>query len=593
MTEIRRHDVYNCELRTSDNGRRLTGYAARYNVESKADALPFSESIAPGAFDRSLEAGDDVVALFNHDPNKILGRRDSGTLRVSTDTKGLRFDLDLPPTALGEEIAALVERRDLDQMSFGFIVREDRWSKKNNRKTRQLLDVSLVDVSVVLSGAYPATSVATTQRGLHYMSANRKQELTGELARLVEEARSIVPEDGSPADVTGTDQERLDKIFERVDAVEASLRDISNAAKLDAAEAKVEELESEPTRSWVPGIDRHPVRNSGNPHTTMRSVADSADYRSAFNSYIRGQGSIQELRDMAVGTDTLGGAVVPTVLENYVIETLEGLSTMRMISDVATEDTDKEIPVQDSVGAASWQAEAATITPVDTTFDSTSISIVAHACTAAVRVSVELLADANFDMNRYLGRIIARRFSALTEEAYVNGSGSSQPTGLFQTSVPTDNTVTASGTTFSTIDADDLISCVFSLAPQYRQGANFVMSDAMLKAVRLLKDSNGQYLWKVSERYSDVRDGNPDTVMGYPVYSVDTDYAPADGTGVIAAMFGNTKQYFMIRDRGNPGTQMLIDPYSNALTREVDYVAYRRTDSKVTLPAAFACIKTA
>lgn len=86
------------EVRTA--GRRIEGYAATFNTE--ADLGGFRERIAPGAF-RSALAGD-VLAMLDHDPGKVLGRTRSGTLRLSEDSKGLAFSLDLPDTQAGRDV---------------------------------------------------------------------------------------------------------------------------------------------------------------------------------------------------------------------------------------------------------------------------------------------------------------------------------------------------------------------------------------------------------------------------------------------------------------------------------------------------------
>lgn len=145
--------------------RRLTGYAARFG--STARIGDFSETIRPGAFARTLESDADVVAILDHDPSKLLARRSSGTLRLTEDAYGLRFEIDMPPTTMANDLLALVERGDVHGMSFGFRVRPggDQWSA--DRTQRTLTDVELVEISVAQSwAAYSDTSVhARTRQG--------------------------------------------------------------------------------------------------------------------------------------------------------------------------------------------------------------------------------------------------------------------------------------------------------------------------------------------------------------------------------------------------------------------------------------------
>lgn len=152
------------ELRASDDGKMIAGYAAVFNVLSD-DVGWFREMVMPGAFTRCLASDPDVRALFNHDSNIVLGRTRSGTLRLSEDTRGLKFDCDMPETSMGQDILKMIKRGDVSQCSFGFMVNEQNWREEKDDKgdfqvTRELTDVELFDVSPVTYPAYPQTSVS-------------------------------------------------------------------------------------------------------------------------------------------------------------------------------------------------------------------------------------------------------------------------------------------------------------------------------------------------------------------------------------------------------------------------------------------------
>ena len=147
------------EVRTA--GRRLEGLAAVFNVPA---TLPGGvvESIAPKAFAASLRGGADILALVDHDPTRLLARTRSGTLRLTEDALGLRFELDVPDTQLGRDVLALAERRDLGGMSFGFRVQAEDWPSRNRRI---LSGVELVEVSAVAAfPAYSGTTIAARAR---------------------------------------------------------------------------------------------------------------------------------------------------------------------------------------------------------------------------------------------------------------------------------------------------------------------------------------------------------------------------------------------------------------------------------------------
>jgi len=139
------------------NGRRASGYAARFNT--RADIGSFTEEIRPGAFD--LES--DVLCLLDHDTSKVLGRTKSGTLTLRTDDQGLYFELELPDTAAGRDVQELAKRGDLGGMSFGFKVPKGGESWEGN--TRVLNKVDLREISIISAWpAYPETSVNVRSR---------------------------------------------------------------------------------------------------------------------------------------------------------------------------------------------------------------------------------------------------------------------------------------------------------------------------------------------------------------------------------------------------------------------------------------------
>ena len=151
--------------RRDGSGPRLVGHAAVFNSLSE-DLGGFREQLAPGAFTEAIEK-DDVRALWNHDPNYVLGRNVSGTLRMSEDVRGLAIEIDLPDTpTIRDLVAAPIERGDVSQMSFGFSVRPggQDWAKDDTGQVvRTLKKVRLFDVSPVTYPAYRATDVAVRE----------------------------------------------------------------------------------------------------------------------------------------------------------------------------------------------------------------------------------------------------------------------------------------------------------------------------------------------------------------------------------------------------------------------------------------------
>lgn len=156
-TERRTFTVRDIEARQAEDGTmRMAGYAAVFNEASVP--LPFIEKIAPGAFRKTLSETPDVRLLANHE-GLPMARTKNGTMRLYEDERGLYFEAELANTQEARDLYTLVERGDVDQMSFAFRVIRQNWSK--DRTERTLTEVSLADgdVSIVTYPAYPATSV--------------------------------------------------------------------------------------------------------------------------------------------------------------------------------------------------------------------------------------------------------------------------------------------------------------------------------------------------------------------------------------------------------------------------------------------------
>jgi hypothetical protein len=159
--ETRRLTVNDFEVRQgpAGDGMSFSGYAAVFNSDS--EPLPFVERIAPGAFKRSLKSKNNIRMYLNHDSSMLLATTRAKTLRLMEDAKGLKVEADLPDTTVGRDLSTLIQRGDVDSMSFGFSVppKGDSWS--DDGMVRELKEVRLYEVSVVTGfPAYQATSAS-------------------------------------------------------------------------------------------------------------------------------------------------------------------------------------------------------------------------------------------------------------------------------------------------------------------------------------------------------------------------------------------------------------------------------------------------
>lgn len=194
MSHERRFAVGSVELRAvdADAAPIAEGYAAVFGRRS-LDLGGFTEVIDPAAFTKTVREAD-VVALWNHDDNALLGRVTSGTLRLSIDEHGLRYDVDLPDTSAGRDLLALLKRKDVRGSSFGFRTIRDKWDQdEDGLITRTLLEVALIDVSPVARPAYPDTDAALRSLASatqHDLSAVRAAFVAHDLRQLLTPAES-------------------------------------------------------------------------------------------------------------------------------------------------------------------------------------------------------------------------------------------------------------------------------------------------------------------------------------------------------------------------------------------------------------------
>lgn len=154
-------------------GMTVAGYAAVFNSPADIGDM-WQEIIAPGAFAETLrDANNDVLALYSHEIERLLGRRSSGTLRLNEDTKGLAIEIDLPDTSDGRDVATLIKRGDLKGMSFGFCVTHDEWDETVTPPKRTIHAVDLREVTITASPAYEDTECG--MRSLEQAKREREQ----------------------------------------------------------------------------------------------------------------------------------------------------------------------------------------------------------------------------------------------------------------------------------------------------------------------------------------------------------------------------------------------------------------------------------
>ncbi len=304
----------------------------------------------------------------------------------------------------------------------------------------------------------------------------------------------------------------------------------------------------------------------------------SDEYKSAFWKAMRSKNHYDLQNALQIGSDTEGGYLVPDEFERTLIQALEEENVFRKLAKIITTSTgDKKIPVVVTKGTASWIDEEGAIPESDDSFG--KVSIGAYKLATMIKVSYELLNDNVFNLESYIAKEFARRIGTKEEEAFFIGDGTGKPTGIFNVTGGAEVGVTAASATAITLD--EVMDLFFSLKSPYRKNATFVMNDTTVKAIRKLKDGNGNYIWQPS-----ITAGTPDTILTRPV--VTSSFVPTIASAAKSIAFGDFS-YYWVADRQGRAFKRLNELY--AATGQVGFIATQRVDGKLILPEAIKTLQ--
>lgn len=380
------------------------------------------------------------------------------------------------------------------------------------------------------------------------MKAN---EILAQRAKVVNDMQAMLDTaETSNRDLNDTEKETYNKMESDVVALKERADRIANQEKLSA---DLDVVRGESAKASVDG--------------SAKSVQSSKEYKEVFNGWARNGQITPEVRNaLQVGTNSEGGYIVPEEFETMLVAKIQDVNPLRQWCNVITTASDRNIPIESTLGTAAWAAEEATTAESDAAFGQVVLN--AYKLSTLVKVSEELMADSFFDISSYLAENFGSRFALAEEAAFVNGDGSAKPTGIVGGA--TDSGVTFAGT--AAITADELIDTQHGLTRPYRANAVWMVNDSTLKMIRKLKDGDNQYLWQTG-----LVAGAPDTLLGRPIYS--STAMPAATAGLKSVVFGDLSGY-TIADRTGRTIQRLNELY--AVTGQVGFRAFGRCDGKVT-----------
>lgn len=318
-----------------------------------------------------------------------------------------------------------------------------------------------------------------------------------------------------------------------------------------------------------------PITNKPHNNNIQEKTGRATDeYRTSFWNVMRSKAPMPNVMNaLQIGSDSEGGYLVPDEFENTLVQALEEENIFRKIAKVIqTSSGDRKIPVVATKGTANWIDEEGVFNESDDAFS--QVSIGAYKLGTLIKVSEELLNDSIFDLESYISTEFARRIGAKEEEAFFTGDGSGKPLGILAASGGAETGVTAASAT--AITADELMDLFYSLKSPYRKNAVWVLNDSTIKAIRKLKDNNGQYLWQPS-----LVAGTPDTILGKSVKT--SAFMPTLAASNKTIAFGDFS-YYWIADRQGRSFRRLNELY--AANGQVGFLGSQRVDGKLILSEA-------
>lgn len=554
-------------------GRKVGGYAAKFNEWSKplrGARGEFREKIAPTAF----ENRGDVSLWWMHDPKQPLANTQSGTLRLTTDETGLRYEAELGDGPFAAHVLDLVQRGVVKEMSFGFRVPEggDTWQGRDRTlKTVELREISLVEV-----GAYAGTS-AEARSDDPNPNEERKMTLKEIQAALAEarEAETRAENDDAKAEARVKIEELINE----------------RAALLQSdASARTEVRIPEPKKRLSTRMS--PERAASLAFEQQEEMRDSAEYRDNFLSWVKGDPV--EMRELI--TTSSSSVMIPKVHEDGLLKYLQAETVVRNLADLKTNcqgylTLRYNAAESATVPSSFWTTEAS---PSATDVDM-SVSEVPFAPVGGLPrsdVSHWLIRQSNFDVESEVMMHLQSQVAKGFENSYIGGSGSNQPTGIFKVDSGVNiTTATSSGTTRAlAVTAGATIAKLqdmfYTQLPASHWGSSvwIMPQDFYAKVAQLSSGISGDTKPIFVPSADKLLTGQaPYTLFGRPIYV--TEYLPThSSTGTtgknVVCILGRISDAFSVREWG--GISLLRDDITLRATGRVRYSMLAFANSALT-----------
>lgn len=386
----------------------------------------------------------------------------------------------------------------------------------------------------------------------------------------------------------------IEKIIEKMEAIVA-LADAESRSLSDEEVATYEGLEAElaQARKEAELRKRHTAYTTPVTGPVLVNGADKGDavLERAFEHYLRtGQRNmdIVELRAQGTDSDAAGGYLVPDTFRQKLTERMVSYGGIATVAETISTSTGAPLSwptVDDTSHSGEIVAEHGTgAAGADITFGTKTLGAFKYmsfgASNLPLRISVELLQDAAFDVMGFVTRALGTRIARAQATDFATGAGTTEPLGLMSQAAAVSLATSSGNFTYA-----KLLDLVHSVDPDYRAGAHFVMNDSVLKTIRTLEDGNNRPLWLPSDGgLANALPGG--TLMGYPVVIDQAVAGLGDAAKIMA--FGDIREAYVIRRVKD--VTLVVDPYSRAANGEVQITAWARADATVQNANAYAIL---
>lgn len=528
----------------------VEGYALNWN---EYDMGSFMERIDVNALGELKDY--DVHALYNHDYDRVLARSKygEGTLSLEQDQEGLKFRFDLPDTSTGNEVRTLVGRGDVDQASWAFTVRKERWENVRSEKPTRVIEEigEMYDISLTPRGANPTTSVAL--RSLEKALQEAEPEQLTQNPETVENheqeaetrANTFVDASAVQGQLSKSEARNLGK-FNIIKAINEA-----RSGKLTGIEAEVnQEGLNEKRKLGVEARDMHAINMPEMLFTRTQSVTG-------------GSGG------------NLGGDLVFTEPGRYIDFLYPNTPTLSLCSVAENLVGNVEFPKQTASYALNWKTETGADSAQDITFDKVTMNPKRAVITASM--SNQLLRQ---EYSRGIeARIIQQlnlSFNKGLEYAVLNGSGSSnEPSGIY-------TELAAQALALGAISFDDLVDMEAALASNDALAGNlaYVTHPNVVAKLKKTKVDAGSGRFLVEGMLDPVKTAN-----GYSIFNTTVSRKTVGSPDTYGLLFGNFSDV-QIGFWG--GATLMVDPYTNMKSSIVEIYVERFMDVAVLRNASFA-----